>query len=172
MKMVMLAALLAVVGAVAAAYYFRRCALVTLRIASPGQQRKTSRVIQNPVAGLVPARGQIRLRPMQTDGGSASAHALAEGARPISPSSVAISRCLKRPGGATLRKNVAVLWVPPATKVKGQEGGPKIKILQLAGHRIGVVGRTEANVNLPSSRSCSNTAWTQIKVEIVQSPGP
>src|SRR5207248_10628832 len=51
---------------------------------------------------------------------------------------------------ATLRKNVAVLWVPPAGKaVKGKKAAPKItKIAQLAGHRIGVVGRTQANVNL------------------------
>ncbi len=50
---------------------------------------------------------------------------------------------------ATLRKNVAVLWVPPPAKGKGKKAGPKItKIAQLAGRRIGVVGRTPANVNL------------------------
>ena len=51
---------------------------------------------------------------------------------------------------ATLRKNVAVLWVPPAGKAaKGKKAAPKItKIAQLAGRRIGVVGRTQANVNL------------------------
>jgi hypothetical protein len=50
---------------------------------------------------------------------------------------------------ATLRKNVAVLWVPPAAKGKGKKAGPKItKIPQLAGRRVGVVGRTPANVNL------------------------
>jgi septum formation topological specificity factor MinE len=48
---------------------------------------------------------------------------------------------------ATLRKNVAVLWVPPA--VKGKKGGSKItKITQLAGKRLGVIGRTPANVDL------------------------
>jgi hypothetical protein len=50
---------------------------------------------------------------------------------------------------ATLRKNVAVLWVPPAGKSKGKKAAPAItKIAQLAGRRIGVVGRTDANVNL------------------------
>jgi TRAP-type uncharacterized transport system substrate-binding protein len=48
---------------------------------------------------------------------------------------------------ATLRKNVAVLWVPAA--VKGKKGAAKItKISQLAGRRLGVVGRTPANVDL------------------------
>jgi TRAP-type uncharacterized transport system substrate-binding protein len=50
---------------------------------------------------------------------------------------------------ATLRKNVAVLWVPPSAKGKGKKAGPKItKISELSGHRIGVVGRTPANVGL------------------------
>jgi hypothetical protein len=50
---------------------------------------------------------------------------------------------------ATLRKNVAVLWVPPAAKGKRKKSDPKItKVTQLAGHRVGVVGRTQANVNL------------------------
>src|SRR5258708_7468134 len=50
---------------------------------------------------------------------------------------------------ATLRKNVTVLWVPPAAKGKGKKAGSKItKIAQLSGHRVGVVGRTPANVNL------------------------
>src|SRR5437763_284382 len=48
----------------------------------------------------------------------------------------------------TLRKYVAVLWVPPAN-VKVKKSVAKItKISQLAGRRVGVVGRTEANVNL------------------------
>jgi TRAP transporter TAXI family solute receptor len=48
---------------------------------------------------------------------------------------------------ATLRKNVAVLWAPPPAK--GKKAGPKIsKISQLSGRRVGVVGRTQANLNL------------------------
>src|SRR5205807_360447 len=51
---------------------------------------------------------------------------------------------------ATLRKNVAVLWVPPPAKGTGKKPRAKItNIAQLAGHRVGVVGRTQANVNLP-----------------------
>jgi hypothetical protein len=40
-----------------------------------------------------------------------------------------------------------VLWVPP--RAKGKKAGPKItKIAQLSGRKVGVVGRTPANVNL------------------------
>jgi NMT1-like family len=39
--------------------------------------------------------------------------------------------------------------VPPSAKAKGNKAGPKItKIAQLSGRRVGVVGRTQANVNL------------------------
>ncbi len=39
--------------------------------------------------------------------------------------------------------------MPPPAKGKGKKSGPKItKIAQLSGRRVGVVGRTQANVNL------------------------
>ena len=70
---------------------------------------------------------------------------------------------------ATLRKNVAVLWVPPAAK-KGKKSATKItKIAQLAGHRVGVVGRTQANVNLLKV-ILQQYGVDPAKVEIVQFP--
>src|SRR4030095_11491679 len=71
---------------------------------------------------------------------------------------------------ATLRKNVAVLWVPPTVKVKGKKAPPKIaKIAQLAGHRIGVIGRTQANVNLLKVL-LQQYGVDPIKVKLVQIP--
>jgi TRAP transporter TAXI family solute receptor len=71
---------------------------------------------------------------------------------------------------ATLRKNVAVLWVPPAAKVRGKKAAPKItKIAQLAGRRIGVVGRTQANVNLLKV-ILQQYGVDPAKVEIIQFP--
>ena len=55
-------------------------------------------------------------------------------------------------------------------KVKGKKAAPKItKITQLAGHRIGVVGRTEANVNLLKV-ILQQYGVDPAKVEIVQFP--
>nr|WP_213772404.1 TAXI family TRAP transporter solute-binding subunit [Bradyrhizobium sp. dw_78] len=49
---------------------------------------------------------------------------------------------------AILRKNVAVLWAP-ARKGSGKPAKPKIKAIgDLAGHRVGVVGRTQVNITL------------------------
>jgi NMT1-like family len=71
---------------------------------------------------------------------------------------------------ATLRKNVAVLWVPTAAKVKGKKSAARItKIAQLTGHRIGVVGRTPANVNLLKV-ILQQYGIDPNKVEIVQFP--
>src|SRR5947207_13747577 len=86
---------------------------------------------------------------MQTDGAAASAQALGEGKADLAIIRGDLEVPKNAQAVATLRKNVAVLWVPPAAKGKGKKAGPKItKIPQLAGHRIGVVGRTHANVNL------------------------
>ena len=72
---VTLAGLLALVGAVAAAYYFAMRP-VTLRIAVGPANSEDVKVVQTLTQAFVPARGQIRLRPMQTDGAKASAQAL------------------------------------------------------------------------------------------------
>src|SRR5205814_3421703 len=58
---------------------------------------------------------------------------------------------------------------PPA-KGKGKKAGPKItKIAQLSGRRIGVVGRTQANVNLLKV-ILQQYGVDPDKVEIVQFP--
>jgi TRAP transporter TAXI family solute receptor len=51
---------------------------------------------------------------------------------------------------AILRKNVVLLWTAPRPKDAPRKGAkPKIKaIADLAGHRVGVVGRTKVNVTL------------------------
>ena len=89
------------------------------------------------------------LRPVQTDGAAASAKALGDGKADLAIIRGDLDVPKNAQAVATLRKNVAVLWVPPRAKGKGKKAGPKItKIAQLAGRRIGVVGRTQANVNL------------------------
>ena len=94
------------------------------------------------------AHSHVRLRPMQTDGATASAQALADGKADLAIIRGDLEVPKNAQAVATLRKNVAVLWVPPSAKGKGKKAGPKItKIQQLSGHRIGVVGRTEATIN-------------------------
>lgn len=145
---VTLAGILAVIGAVAGAYYFAMRP-VTLRIAVGPANSDDIKAVQALTQAFSQARGYIRLRPVQTDGAAASAKALEDGAADLAIIRGDLDVPKNAQAVATLRKNVAVLWVPPPAKGKGKKSGPKItKIAQLAGRRIGVVGRTPANVNL------------------------
>lgn len=166
---VTLAGILAVVGAVAGAYYFAMRP-VTLRIAVGPANSDDLRVVQNLTQAFTQAHSQIRLRPLQTDGAAASAKALADGNADLAIIRGDLEVPKNAQAVATLRKNVAVLWVPPAAKGKGKKAGPKItKIAQLAGRRVGVVGRTPANVNLLKV-ILQQYGVDPNKVEIVQFP--
>jgi TRAP transporter TAXI family solute receptor len=147
MMLITLAGTLALVGAVSGAYYFAMRP-VMLRIAVGPPNSDDLKVVQTLTQSF--AHSPVRLRPVQTDGAVASASALAEGKADLAIIRGDLVVPKNAQAVATLRKNVAVLWVPPPPKVeKGKKPAPKItKIQQLAGKRIGVVGRTEANVNL------------------------
>ena len=148
MMFITLAGILAVVGTLAGGYYFAMQP-VTLRIAVGPTNSDDIKVVQALTQAFSHSHGQVRLHPTQTDGAAASAQALAEGKADLAIIRGDLDVPKNAQAVATLRKNVAVLWVPPAAKGKGKKAGPKItKIAQLAGHRIGVVDRTQANVNL------------------------
>ena len=146
--LITLAGILAVVGTLAGGYYFAMRP-VTLQIAVGPTNSDDVKLVQALTQAFSHAHGQVRLHPMQTDGAAASAKALAEGKADLAIIRGDLEVPKNAQAVATLRKNVAVLWVPPAAKGKGRKAGSKItKIAQLSGHRIGVVGRTPANVNL------------------------
>jgi TRAP transporter TAXI family solute receptor len=142
------AGILAVVGTLAGIYYFEMRPVI-LRIAVGPANSDDIKVVQALTQAFTHAHSHVRLRPMQTDGATASAQALADGKADLAIIRGDLEVPKNAQAVATLRKNVAVLWVPPSAKGKGNKAGPKItKIQQLSGHRIGVVGRTEANINL------------------------
>src|SRR5471032_1424355 len=166
---VTLAGVLAVIGALAGAYYFAMRP-VTLRIAVGPANSDDIKVVQALTQAFAHAQSHVRLRPVQTDGASASAQALADGKADLAIIRGDLEVPKNAQAVATLRKNVAVLWVPPATRAKGKKAGPKItKIPQLAGRRVGVVGRTQANVNLLKV-ILQQYGVDPNKVEIVQFP--
>jgi TRAP transporter TAXI family solute receptor len=132
----------------AGGYYFAMRP-VPLRIAVGPTNSDDVKLVQALTQAFSHAHGQVRLHPMQTDGAAASAKALAEGKADLAVIRGDLDVPKNAQAVATLRKNVTVLWVPPAAKGKGKKAGSKItKIAQLSGHRVGVVGRTPANVNL------------------------
>ncbi|MEA2866700.1 MAG: hypothetical protein QOE39_1415 [Bradyrhizobium sp.] len=166
---IVLAGILAIVGTLAGSYYFAMRP-ETLRIAVGPPNSDDIKVVQALTQAFTQSHSHIRLRPIQTDGATASAQALADGKADLAIIRGDLDVPKNAQAVATLRKNVAVLWVPPAAKGKGKKAGPKItKIPQLSGHRIGVVGRTQANVSLLKV-ILQQYGVDPSKVEIVQFP--
>jgi TRAP transporter TAXI family solute receptor len=169
MTFVMLAGILAIIGTVAATYYFAMRPVI-LRIAVGPANSDDLKVVQALTQGFTQSHGHIRLRPVQTDGVTASAQALADGKVDLAIIRGDLDVPKNAQAVATLRKNVVVLWAPPPAKRKGKKAGPKItKIAQLAGRRIGVVGRTPANVGLLKV-ILQQYGIDPAKLEIVQFP--
>jgi TRAP transporter TAXI family solute receptor len=166
--LVSLALVLAIVGTLAGSYYFAMRP-VTLRIAVGPANSDDVRVVQTLTQAFAQNRALVRLRPVQTEGAVASAEALAEGKVDLAIIRGDLDVPKNAQAVATLRKNVVVLWTPAVGKSKGRKGGKITKVAQLAGHRIGVVGRTQANVNLLKV-ILQQYGIDPAKVEIVQFP--
>jgi len=166
--LIAIAGTLAIIGTLAAGYYFAMRP-VSLRIAVGPANSDDLRVVQALTqAFAAQSHSQIRLRPIQTEGATASAEALAEGKADLAIIRGDLNVPKNAQAVATLRKNVAVLWVPAA--MKGKKPGPKItKIAQLAGRRVGVIGRTQANVDLLKV-ILQQYGVDPNKVEVVQFP--
>jgi len=163
------AGILAIIGALAGGYYFAMRP-VALKIAVGPANSDDVKVVQRLTQAFTQTRSYVRLRPIQTDGATASAEALAEGKVDLAIIRGDLDVPRNAQAVATLRKNFVVLWVPPPAKGKGKKAGPKItKISQLAGHKVGVVGKTQANVNL-LKLILQQYGVDPSKVEIVQFP--
>jgi TRAP transporter TAXI family solute receptor len=143
--LIILAGVLAIVGVVASGYYFTMRP-VPLRFAVGPQSSDDVRVVQALAQAFSREHNTVRLRPVLTDGALGSANALAEGKADLAVIRGDLEVPKDAQAVAVLRKNVAVIWVPSK---KSKKGEAKItKISQLAGKRIGIIGRTQANVNL------------------------
>ena len=166
---VTLAGILALAGTLAGAYYFAMRPEM-LRIAVGPANSDDVKVVQALTQAFTQVHSHIRLRPIQTEGAAASSQALADGRADLAIIRGDLDVPKNAQAVATLRKNVVVLWAPPPAKGKGKKADPKItKIAELAGHRVGVVGRTPANVNLLKV-ILQQSGVDPGKVEIVQFP--
>ena len=166
--LVTLAGVLAIVGVLVGAYYYVERPVV-LKIAVGPPNSDDVKVVQTLSQAFSQHRSYVRLRPVQTDTAVASAEALAQGHVDLAIIRGDLDVPKNAQAVATLRKNFVVLWVPPA-RGKGKKSGPKItKISQLAGRRVGVVGKTQANVNVLNI-VLRQYGVDPAKVEVVQFP--
>jgi TRAP-type uncharacterized transport system substrate-binding protein len=179
MTLLVVAGALLILGLGASAYYFAMRP-VTLRIAVGPQNSDDVKVIQALTQNFSRERARIRLRPVPTDGAVASAAAIGEGKADLAIVRADLDIPKNALAVAALRKNVAVLWVPTPAKTtakaaagtkraKKDPKGPEeiTKISQLAGKKIGVIGRTPANIALLKV-ILAQYAVDAAKVEFVQ----
>jgi TRAP transporter TAXI family solute receptor len=165
--LIAIAGILALIASIAGGYYFAMKP-VTLRIAVGPANSDDVKVVQALTQAFAQSKGYVRLRPIQTDGAVASAQALADGNVDLAIVRGDLDVPKNAQAVAILRKNVVVMWVPPA-KSRPKKSTKISKISQLAGHRVGVVGRTPANVNL-LKLILQQYSVDPNKVEIVQLP--
>jgi TRAP transporter TAXI family solute receptor len=151
----------AIVGGIT--YYVMRP--VTLRIAVGPANSDDVKVVQSLAQAFARDHDYIRLRPIMTDGTVESAEMLASGKTDLAVVRGDLDLPKEAEAVAYLRKNFAVLWVPGG----GPKKGKITNINQLAGKRIGVIGRTKANVNLLNIL-LNQSGVAADKVQIVQFP--
>jgi TRAP transporter TAXI family solute receptor len=124
---------------------------VTLRIAVGPSGSDDLKLIQALAQTFARDKSSVRLNPIQSDGAAESIALLAAGKADLAVARGDLAMPADAESVAILRKNVVVLWAPSGLAAKGSRKPvvPKIKgIDDLAGHRVGVIGRTQANVTL------------------------
>ncbi|MGL4261378.1 MAG: TAXI family TRAP transporter solute-binding subunit [Afipia sp.] len=160
--LIVVAAVLATVAAVGGATYWMNRP-IHLRIAVGPPYSDDVKVVQSIAQIFSRDRKYIRLRPIITDGTSSSAASLNAGTTDLAVIRGDIEIPKDAQAIASIRKNFAVLWALNGTSKKGAVK----KIEQLAGKRIGVIGRTQANVNLLKV-ILTQSGVDPAKVQIVQ----
>jgi TRAP transporter TAXI family solute receptor len=148
--LLVLAAGLLLFGAAAAGLYLA-LRPVTLRIAVGPANSDDQKLIQALAQSFARDQSSIRLAPIQTEGAAESIALLAAHKADLAVARGDLDMPADAESVAILRKNVVVLWAPSGLPAKGSKKppAPKIKSIDdLAGHRVGVIGRTQANVVL------------------------
>ena len=150
-SLLILAAGIFLFGATAGALYLI-LRPVTLRIAVGPPGSDDQKLVQALAQTFARDRSPIRLSPVITEGTTEAIALFATSKADLAVARGDLNLPANAESVAILRKNVVVLWAPSGLPPKGskkKQPAPKIKgIDDLAEHRVGVIGRTQANVTL------------------------
>jgi TRAP transporter TAXI family solute receptor len=147
--LIVIAGFLAVVFAIAGAVFVMRPA--TLRVAVGPAGSDDAKVIQAIAQVLSREKNNVRLRVITTATGNEAGSSVEAGTADLAVvrGDLALPKAAR--AVATLRKNVAAIWILPkqtAARSKGK-AAPAIKTIgDLAGKRIGIIGRSGSNIAL------------------------
>src|SRR3954471_10389963 len=122
----------------------------TLRIAVGPAGSDDQKLIQLMAQTFARDGSNIRLAPVTTEGTAESIALFTAGKADLAVARGDLNLPANAESVAILRKNVVVLWAPSGLPTKGKkQPAPKIKSIEdLSGHRVGFIGRTQANVKL------------------------
>src|SRR4051794_602818 len=123
---------------------------VTLKIAVGPPGSDDVKLVQALAQTFGREKSAVRLAPITAEGASESIALLREGKADLAVARGDLELPADAESLAILRKNVVVLWAPVGLPAKGtKKPAAKIKgIDDLAGRRVGVIGRTQVNVIL------------------------
>jgi TRAP transporter TAXI family solute receptor len=147
-SLLILAAGILLFGVAAATLYYA-LRPVTLRIAVGPPGSDDQKLVQALAQIFARDGSPVRLSPITTEGAAESIALLAASKTDLAVARGDLNLPADAESVAIVRKNVVVLWAPSGLPPKGSKKPPtpKIKSIDdLAGHRVGVIGRTEANV--------------------------
>ena len=123
----------------------------TLRIAVGPANSEDQKLVQLMAQTFARENSSVRLSLITTEGAAESIALFTAGKADLAVARGDLNLPENAESVAILRKNVVVLWAPSGLPAKGSKKTPtpKIKTLdELAGRRVGVIGRTQANVTL------------------------
>ncbi|WP_320416106.1 TAXI family TRAP transporter solute-binding subunit [Bradyrhizobium roseum] len=147
--LILAAGMLAFGVATGTLYYVLRP--TTLRIAVGPAGSEDYKLIQLMAQTFARENSAVRLSPVTTEGTAESIALFAAGKADLAVARGDLNLPENAESVAILRKNVVVLWAPSGLSAKGSKKPPTPKVKSfddLAGRRVGVIGRTQANVTL------------------------
>jgi TRAP transporter TAXI family solute receptor len=124
---------------------------VTLRTAVGPPGSDDLKLIQAMTKAFDHDRSAVRLSPITTEGAVQSIALLGAAKADLAVARADLDMPADAETVAIVRKNVVVLWAPSGLAGKGSKKQPAAKIKaidDLAGHRVGIIGRSQANVVL------------------------
>ncbi|MGV7217463.1 TAXI family TRAP transporter solute-binding subunit [Bradyrhizobium sp. UFLA05-112] len=137
-----------VFGAAAAALFYL-LQPETLRIAVGPSGSEDHQVVQTMAEAFEEESRTVRLSPVTTGGAAESLALLGAGKADLAVGRGDLGMPADAQTLAVLRKNYVVLWSPSGRKDSRKKAASKIgEIADLAGHKVGIIGRTGANVAL------------------------
>src|SRR5882724_10591552 len=147
--LILAAGMLAFAVAAGTLYYVLRPTTLRIAVGPPGSDDQ--KLIQLMAQTFARDGSPVRLSLVNTEGTTESIALFSAGKADLAVARGDLNLPENAESVAILRKNVVVLWAPSGLPAKGskKQPTPKIKSLdELAGHRVGVIGRTQANVTL------------------------